>query len=183
MKAFLTDVATCNDCSQQFCHVTYRLCNCLLAVVPQYQLNELQAVMNWTVLDDLSVAWTSWTTAARSNSWVASSTADKVQALSNCCQPVSEVDCDYPRMVNVSFVTTIMYPGHLRSWSMRQFFRIGPRIDSHNGGFFQYSLDGFLGWENWQKSIWRWRSTFGRSAIVEITSYNSTSTSWFLSYL
>jgi len=46
MKAFLTDVATCNDCSQQFCHVTYRLCNCLLAVVPQYQLNELQAVMN-----------------------------------------------------------------------------------------------------------------------------------------
>jgi len=30
-------------------------------------------------------------------------------------------------------VTTIVYPGHLRSWSMRQFFRIGPRIDSHKG--------------------------------------------------
>ena len=33
-------------------------------------------------------------------------------------------------------VTTIVYPGHLRSWSMRQFFRIGPRIDSHKGDFF-----------------------------------------------
>ena len=33
-------------------------------------------------------------------------------------------------------VTTIVYPGHLRSWSMRQFFRIGPRIDSHKGNFF-----------------------------------------------
>ena len=32
-------------------------------------------------------------------------------------------------------VTTIVYPGHLRSWSMRQFFRIGPRIDSHKGNF------------------------------------------------
>ena len=34
------------------------------------------------------------------------------------------------------FVTTIVYPGHLRSWSMRQIFRIGPRIDSHKGKFF-----------------------------------------------
>ena len=33
-------------------------------------------------------------------------------------------------------VTTIVYPGHLRSWSMIQFFRIGPRIDSHKGNFF-----------------------------------------------
>ena len=33
-------------------------------------------------------------------------------------------------------VTTIVYPGHLRSCSMRQFFRIGPRIDSHKGNFF-----------------------------------------------
>ena len=37
---------------------------------------------------------------------------------------------------NVFIVTTIVYPGHLRSWSMRQFFRIGPRIDSHKGNFF-----------------------------------------------
>ena len=36
----------------------------------------------------------------------------------------------------LNIVTTIVYPGHLRSWSMRQFFRIGPRIDSHKGNFF-----------------------------------------------
>ena len=35
-----------------------------------------------------------------------------------------------------NIVTTIVYRGHLRSWSMRQFFRIGPRIDSHKGSFF-----------------------------------------------
>ena len=41
-----------------------------------------------------------------------------------------------PRYRNSLAVTTIVYPGHLRSWSMRQFFRIGPRIDSHKGNFF-----------------------------------------------
>ena len=41
-----------------------------------------------------------------------------------------------PHHSRLDSVTTIVYPGHLRSWSMRQFFRIGPRIDSHKGNFF-----------------------------------------------
>jgi len=74
--------------------------------------------------------------------------------------------------VCAKFVTTIVYPGHLRSWSMRQFFRIGPRIDCHKGVFFWSdlsSLDGFLGWENWRISISKWRSTSGGSAIDKIS--------------
>ena len=35
----------------------------------------------------------------------------------------------------VANVTTIVYPGHLRSWSMRQFFRIGPRGSIATKGF------------------------------------------------
>ena len=40
-----------------------------------------------------------------------------------------------PCCLNTTGVTTIVDPGHLRSWSMRQIFRIEPRIDSHKGKF------------------------------------------------